>query len=142
MAAVHSSCRLCIHIASKIRDKEETSPGFKNRPCKCTRSGSTLHHLYIRERGTFDFFSIFLRSDNLTRQALEWAIRRKFELMKHEPIWKKERPAMLLGGSELMVYRIYPAGISQREALYSFEFRSDEELRRFVETKPCAKLEG
>ncbi|KAF8013706.1 hypothetical protein BT93_I1539 [Corymbia citriodora subsp. variegata] len=45
MAAVHSSCRLCIHLATTIRQKEEKSPGFKNRPCKCTRGSETVYHL-------------------------------------------------------------------------------------------------
>lgn len=61
MAAVHSSCRLCIHLATQIRNKEETSPGFKKRPCNCTRGSETVHHLYVRERGRFDMESIFLR---------------------------------------------------------------------------------
>ena len=61
MAAVHSSCRLCIHLATQIHEKEETSQGFKKRPCKCTRGSETVFHLYVRERGRFDMESIFLR---------------------------------------------------------------------------------
>lgn len=61
MAAVHSSCRLCIHLATMIREKEESSPGFKKRPCKCTRGSETVYHLYVRERGRFEMESIFLR---------------------------------------------------------------------------------
>ena len=61
MAAVHSSCRLCIHLATMIREKEEQSPGFKKRPCKCTRGSETVYHLYVRERGRFETESIFLR---------------------------------------------------------------------------------
>ncbi|CAA6664965.1 unnamed protein product [Spirodela intermedia] len=141
MAAVHSSCRLCVHIATKIREKEELSPDFKRRPCKCTRKGATLYHLYARERGTFDMESIFLRSDNLTLESLESAVLEKFGSLKYVPIWKKERPESLKGGRELVVYRIYPVGITQREALYSFRFKTDDELRRHVETNPCAKLE-
>ncbi len=61
MAAVHSSCRLCIHLATMIREKEEKSPGFKKRPCKCIRGSETVHHLYVRERGAFETQSVFLR---------------------------------------------------------------------------------
>ncbi|MCI16835.1 glycoprotein 3-alpha-L-fucosyltransferase A-like, partial [Trifolium medium] len=61
MAAVHSSCRLCIHLATKSREKEEKSPDFKKRPCKCTRGSKTVYHIYVRERGTFEMESIYLR---------------------------------------------------------------------------------
>jgi glycoprotein 3-alpha-L-fucosyltransferase len=61
MAAVHSSCRLCIHLATKSREKEEKSPDFKKRPCKCTRGSETVYHIYVRERGTFEMESIYLR---------------------------------------------------------------------------------
>ncbi|GMP38286.1 hypothetical protein CsSME_00009590 [Camellia sinensis var. sinensis] len=61
MAAVHSSCRLCIYLATKIREKEEKRPVFLKRPCKCTRSLETVYHLYVRERGRFEMESIFLR---------------------------------------------------------------------------------
>lgn len=60
MAAVHSSCRLCIHLATKLRVQEEIAAA--NRPCKCTsESGYTLHHLYVRERGRFEMESIFIK---------------------------------------------------------------------------------
>lgn len=59
MAAVHSSCRLCIFVATKSRLKEEAAA--PKRPCKCTsKSGSTLYHLYVRERGRFEMESVFI----------------------------------------------------------------------------------
>ena len=59
MAAVHSSCRLCIHVATKIRVKEDA--GAPKRHCKCTsKNGHTLYHLYVRERGRFYMESIFI----------------------------------------------------------------------------------
>lgn len=61
MAAVHSSCRLCIHLATMVREEEEAGPHFKKRPCKCTRGSKTVYHLYVRERGRFKMESIFLR---------------------------------------------------------------------------------
>ncbi|MQL93495.1 hypothetical protein Taro_026137 [Colocasia esculenta] len=140
MAAVHSSCRLCIHIATKIREKEEMSPAFKKRPCKCVNKGVTLYHLYVRERGKFDMESIFLRSDNLTLGALESAVLTRFKSQGYVPIWKNERPKILRGG-DWKVYRIYPVGISQREALYTFRFNSDADLAKHINNNPCAKLE-
>uniref|UniRef100_A0A1D1XD26 Fucosyltransferase n=1 Tax=Anthurium amnicola TaxID=1678845 RepID=A0A1D1XD26_9ARAE len=141
MAAVHSSCRLCIHLATKIREKEEMSPEFKKRPCKCTNKGVTLYHLFVRERGTFEMESIFLRSSNLTMGALESAVVTKFKSRSYVPIWKKERPESLRGGDLLKVYRIYPVGITQRRALYTFRFNGDADLRKYVGRNPCAKLE-
>lgn len=139
MAAVHSSCRLCIHLATMIRQKEEKSPGFKNRPCKCTRGSETVYHLFVRERGRFEMLSIYLRK--LTLEALESAILRKFTSMNHVPIWKEERPESIRGGNELRIYRIYPVGLTQRQALYTFKFENDADLRSHVQRNPCAKFE-
>ncbi|KAJ6766228.1 ALPHA- 13 -FUCOSYLTRANSFERASE [Salix purpurea] len=47
MAAVHSSCRLCIQFATMIQEKEETGPGFKRRPCRCTRGSQRLYIIYM-----------------------------------------------------------------------------------------------
>ncbi|XP_075674355.1 glycoprotein 3-alpha-L-fucosyltransferase A-like isoform X1 [Castanea sativa] len=141
MAAVHSSCRLCIHLATTIREKEEKSPGFKKRPCKCTSGLETVHHVYVRERGAFELKSIFLRSGNITLQALQSAVLSKFNSSKHVPIWKQERPESIRGGNELKVYRIYPVGITQRQALYTFRFKGDADLQSHVESNPCAKFE-
>ncbi|KAG8650878.1 hypothetical protein MANES_07G078000v8 [Manihot esculenta] len=140
MAAVHSSCRLCIHLATMIRQKEERSPGFKKRPCRCTRGSETLYHLYVRERGRFEMVSIFLRSGNLTLNALESEVLKKFNSMKHIPVWKEERPESLRGG-DYKVYRIYPVGMTQRQALYTFRFNGDADFQNHLEINPCAKFE-
>ncbi|XVE93365.1 hypothetical protein REPUB_Repub01dG0185800 [Reevesia pubescens] len=141
MAAVHSSCRLCIHLATVIREKEEKSSDIKKRPCKCTRGSETVYHLYVRERGRFEMNSIFLRSSNLTLEALEAAVHMKFKSLKHVPAWKQERPESIRGGDELKVYRIYPVGLTQRQALYTFKFKGDADLRSHIENNPCAKFE-
>ncbi|XP_028074659.1 glycoprotein 3-alpha-L-fucosyltransferase A-like isoform X2 [Camellia sinensis] len=141
MAAVHSSCRLCIYLATKIREKEEKRPVFLKRPCKCTRSLETVYHLYVRERGRFEMESIFLRSSKLTLEALELAVLSKFESLKHVPIWKPERPESIRGGDKLKIYRIYPVGKTQKEALYTFRFEGDANFSSHIETNPCAKFE-
>ena len=66
MAAVHSSCRLCIHIATKIHLKEEMTPKFTNRPCSCSSKKGTVYHLFVRERGRFKSESIYMRYGSLT----------------------------------------------------------------------------
>ncbi|KAH9695519.1 glycoprotein 3-alpha-L-fucosyltransferase A [Citrus sinensis] len=141
MAAVHSSCRLCIYLATKIQEREETNPAFRKRPCKCTRGSETVHHLYVRERGRFKMVSIFLRSGSLTLKALESAVLAKFKSLKHVPIWKQERPKSIRGEDELKIYRIHPVGLTQRQALYEFKFNGDDDLKRHIESSPCAKFE-
>ena len=81
------------------------------------------------------------RSGNISLQALESAVLSKFNSLKHVPIWKPERPESIRGGNELKVYRIYPVGMTQRQALYTFRFNGDADLRSHVENNPCAKLE-
>ncbi|KAF6145805.1 hypothetical protein GIB67_016254 [Kingdonia uniflora] len=141
MAAVHSSCRLCIHLATKIRETEEKSPGFQNRPCKCSRGLETVYHLYVRERGRFEMDSIFIRSSDMTLKSLESAILTKYKSMNHIPIWKQERPKSIQGDDKLKIYRVYPVGMTQRQALYTFKWKGDDDLKRYVETNPCAKFE-
>ncbi|KAK4284603.1 hypothetical protein QN277_001410 [Acacia crassicarpa] len=141
MAAVHSSCRLCIHLATMIRKKEEKSPGFKKRPCKCSRGSETVYHLYVRERGRFEMESVYLRSKNLTLEALKSAVLKKFRSQNHVPIWKTERPESIRGGNELKIYRIYPVGLTQRQALHTFSFKGDADFRKHLESNPCSKFE-
>ncbi|XP_060176033.1 putative fucosyltransferase-like protein [Lycium barbarum] len=142
MAAVHSSCRLCIFLATRIRDREEQSPKFMKRPCKCTRGSETVYHVYVRERGRFQAESIFLRSSNLSLEAFESAVLSKFKSLKHVPIWKEERPQVLRGGDELKLYRVHPLGMTQRQALYTFRFKGDDDFRNHIESHPCAKFEA
>lgn len=141
MAAVHSSCRLCIHLATRIQEIEEKSAVFQNRSCSCTSNMGTVYHLFVRERGRFKMESIYLRSGKLTLKALESAILAKFRSLNHTPIWKNERPTILRGGNDLKIHRIYPVGITQREALYTFRFNNDAELEKHIKSNPCAKLE-
>ncbi|XP_057527493.1 glycoprotein 3-alpha-L-fucosyltransferase A-like isoform X3 [Amaranthus tricolor] len=141
MAAVHSSCRLCIHLATRIREDEEKSPAFKKRPCKCSRGSQTTYHVYVRERGRFDMVSIFLRSSNLTMKALESAVLKEFSRLRHVPIWKSERPESIKGRDELKIYKIYPLGLTQRQALYTFKFDGDSDFKSHIEKNPCSKFE-
>lgn len=77
----------------------------------------------------------------LTLEALESAVMAKFVSLNHVPIWKEERPESIRGRNELRIYRIYPVGMTQRQALYTFRFKKDSDLRSHVESNPCAKFE-
>ncbi|KAJ7553056.1 hypothetical protein O6H91_06G083200 [Diphasiastrum complanatum] len=62
MSAVHSSCRLCIHLATKIRLQEEALLDLsKKRSCRCTENSESWFHLYVRERNRFEMESLYLR---------------------------------------------------------------------------------
>lgn len=74
-------------------------------------------------------------------KAMESSVLSKFKSLNHVPIWKKERPESIRGGDELKVYRIYPVGMTQRQALYTFRFKSDNDLQIYIEKNPCAKFE-
>ncbi|GBG84902.1 hypothetical protein CBR_g39363 [Chara braunii] len=157
MAAVHSSCRLCIFLATRFREQEEKDAASQwvsgqggasdGRPCRCrerTESGEevTVYHLYVRERGRFEFESVFLRSGALTEQALKVAVLRVFTAKGHVPVWKNERPPILARSNVLRVYSIYPVWATQRAALYgAAALRTDEQVAAFVHNKPCGKLE-
>nr|XP_043622801.1 glycoprotein 3-alpha-L-fucosyltransferase A [Erigeron canadensis] len=141
MAAVHSSCRLCIFLATRIQEEEEKTIVPK-RLCKCTRGSKTVYHIFVRERGRFKMESVFLRSGNLTMEALETAVLLKFNSLKHEPVWKNERPEMLRGDANVLkVYRIYPVGMTQRQALYTFSFNSNTAFKAHIKSNPCPKFE-
>ena len=79
----------------------------------------------------------------MSLKALESSVLFKFKSLKHVPIWKPERPESIRGGDEdeLKVYRIYPVGKTQREALYTFRFEGDAEFQSHIERNPCAQFE-
>ena len=86
-------------------------------------------------------FLVQYRGKNLTLEALESAVVAKFKSLKHEPVWKKERPASLKGDNELRVHKIYPLGLTQRQALYNFKFEGNSSLSTHIQHNPCAKFE-
>lgn len=75
-------------------------------------------------------------------EALESAILSKFKSLKHEPIWKNERPESIKGDEKILkVYKIYPLGMTQRQALYTFSFKTSTSFTSHIESNPCAKFE-
>jgi glycoprotein 3-alpha-L-fucosyltransferase len=74
-------------------------------------------------------------------EAFKSTVLKKFTSLNHVPVWKPERPEMLKGGDELKIYKIYPVGLTQRQALYTFHFDGDADFRRHLENNPCAKFE-
>lgn len=79
----------------------------------------------------------------MTIEALESGVLSKFESTEHESIWRKERPEGIRGNEkELKIYRIYPVGMTQRQALYAFSFKGNKNLfTSHIMSNPCAKFE-
>ncbi|CAI6009807.1 unnamed protein product [Closterium sp. NIES-65] len=124
LSAVHSSCRLCVLLADRIRT-QEIAASRKPRPCRCesTESGKKqlTYHLYVRERGTYRYTSVFLTSTSLTLPGLRRAIRLTFKKKGYKPVWVGKRPAVLASDKRikaLRIFHIYPAGSNQREAMF------------------------
>ncbi len=143
---VHSSCRLCIHLATGIRAAEaaaQQQQQQQHRPCRCLRAwgGGSVYHVLVRERGRLAARDVFLDSKQLTAAALRAAILGVFEEAGHEPIWVQQRPDFR-GGGGLRLYRVYPVGSTQREALYGDAgLDSDAAVADAVLSTPCLQLE-
>ncbi|CAM6085445.1 unnamed protein product [Calypogeia fissa] len=144
MATVHSSCRLCIHLATIIRAEEMGAipDVVSKRPCKCTDVlGVVTYHIFVRERGRFEFESVYLRSTELSIAGLEAAVIAKFRSLDYVPVWTTERPEMIRGDGSLNIHKLYPVGLTQRDALYSVYFQTDDNVKGHLDDNPCPKLE-
>lgn len=104
-----------------------------------------MYHLYVRERFTFNYISIPLQSSSLSLAGLKSAVREAFSFRKHRPIWATKRPKSF-ATEEIIeaykIYRIYPAGLNQKDVLHSDKwFHSDEAFLDHLATYPCPHLE-
>lgn len=105
-----------------------------------------MYHMYVRERFTFNYITVTLDSSRLSLSGLTAAVREAFSLRKHRPIWATKRPKSLATEEIIQaytVYRIYPAGLNQKDVLHSDEkwFHSDEVFLDHLATHPCPHLE-
>ncbi|GJP42617.1 hypothetical protein CLOM_g2164 [Closterium sp. NIES-68] len=149
LSAVHSSCRLCVLLADRIRT-HEIAVSSRPRPCRCesvSESGKKqlTYHLYVRERGTYQFTSVFLTKDSLTLPGLRRAIRRTFKKKSYKPVWVGKRPAVLASEKRikaLRIFHVYPAGSNQKEAMFgSAWFQTSAQFAKFLDSHPCPRLE-
>ena len=125
--------------------------GMPARPCKCMRSasGTTVHHILVRERGGFRFRDIFLDDSDLNTKGLHAAIHSAFS--GHQPVWLQQRPNFLAQrrASEgetlqdgLNIYRVYEVGATQRAVLYGgADLDSDRKVKSAVQQNTCLQLE-
>lgn len=152
LGVVHSNCRLCIHLATRIQAAEEAVQP-QQPPCSCRQlpGGAVTHHLLVRERGRFASRNVFLDGANLTVAGLQGSIVREFGKAGHEPIWHLHRPdfrgqekgALFSNAAiDLRIFRVYEVGQTQRAALYGeASLDTDSKVAEVVENNPCAKLE-
>ena len=61
--------------------------------------------------------------------------------MSYVPVFKSGRPEVIRGGDTLRIHRIYPVGMTQRQALFTWKFQSDEHLQIYIGKHPCTNLE-
>ncbi|CAM9755895.1 unnamed protein product, partial [Phaeothamnion confervicola] len=134
------------------------------RPCRCFDGGSgggggesaVVHHLFVRERGSLEFFDLLLAGDQLTLAGLTSALTKELTRRGHVPLWTLDRDARGAtvkrhphGGTgtpafDFRVYRVYPANptttvknVLAREAA----FASDDDVAAHVLSTPCPELE-
>lgn len=161
IGTVHPECRLCQFLADRSRrgEKNKASDRLARRPCACRdpATGLQTHHLFVRERHTLEHRSLFLE-EPLSVGRLQAAV---LELYgpQHRPVWSRARPSYRrkhangswdLGHVQLRVHRLYPSGLTQREALYGrapdpFTVRDnatmDRSLAQWVADNPCGELD-
>ena len=148
MAVVHSSCRLCIHIATGIRGKEleNSEASFQ---CRDPKSKKLTFYIQFRERGRFEYMDLKMEipmdfANAKPLQKLKGAIKSLLRETKHEPIWMSERPdhKKSFKNGQYNIYRIYPIGSNQREALYGNAFfKNDLDLMQYLVKSPIPLLE-
>lgn len=74
--------------------------------------------------------------------SFEAAILEEFRKLGHEPVWMETRVSAGVKAEDWRVYRVYPAGKTQRAALYGERtWKSDADLLNYLARNPCPKLE-
>ena len=159
MAVVHSNCRLCIHLGDDIFRKSvesqiaSRSVSSDKGKCDCiqkTSDGTTsgiVKRIFIRERGRFHFREMSLELSSrsqpmLTLSEFQKQIKTFFMTIdNYKPIWNGHRPDFHDSVHNLNLYKVYPAFITQRKALYGNEsIDTQDELVNLLE-QPCPRLE-
>ena len=152
LAVVHSTCRLCIHVADRIRAIEAS----RNQPetCICHRPQMdiSIFRFYIRERGRFEFLDAYLTLLDL--KHFHESIWEAFDSLfqgDFRPIWADERneqgrrsPNKERNIPKFEIYHVYKHGKNQRDALFGggeTNIDSDFKVEQLFSNPDCVKLE-
>ncbi|GAQ85141.1 fucosyltransferase [Klebsormidium nitens] len=152
--AVSQTCKLCIEIATRIQENG-LAAAKPNRPCSCTPvplNGSqvlsrSVHHLYVRERGTFPFCDVFIRDDDVRISVVHEAIAYAFQRAGYVPTWRKYgyqkyQKYQKYGDGLYKVFKVTPVRTTYREAVFGRAyFEDDKSLRQYLKDNPCPRLE-
>ena len=148
MAVVHSSCRLCIHVATDIRLKEYDA---NDRPFKCQdpKTKSRVYEVRFRERGKFEFFKVFFEVPSARTKSKGRHLERLKDLfieslmeVDYSAIWDGHRVDFLKSVNDPIIYRIYPVGTNQKSALYGpGQISNDKELLEYLKKTRVPMLE-
>lgn len=185
LPSVHPTCRLCIHIATRLQaqganqslastnkssvvssgeiipysgENRRPSTRVPLSPCTCRpadlpsstgirllrglAAADEVHRLYVRERGTFRYCPVFLDGGDPSVKALHAAVLRSFQVDGYEPTWVEKRKVLGIVWTTWKVHRVYPAGMTIRDALGNGSFTADGAFREFLRQHPCPKLEA
>ena len=134
MAVVHSACRLCLAAGSEYYQKMQ----FNKDMC---HSGK-YRRVLIRERGRFEFDALTIDTEAVkTADAFNEALLTHFRAKHHKAIWYKERTDFHNSAIELKLYRVHPAFITQRKALYEDVAIDSVDKLRALFDRNCPFLE-
>lgn len=171
VGTVAPECRLCLYLADRVRrgeafkDRAKAKEDGYRRPCACRPqeeggeggSNGVIHHLYVRERFTFEYRSLFL-TEPFTVAKLHATLLALYG-SEHRPVWTRKRPSYRKKSPDgswdmayvpIKIHKVYPAGITTKEALYgqipdAFSVvgnrTMDQALRRWVKQNPCGEIE-
>lgn len=160
LAVMHSDCRLCTYVADRRREEEDKALKV-DRPCRCQEAGEeqVMLHFYVRERGMFEFRSLFLPVDeNFSLGLVRKEILAAFG-SDYKPLWTRDRVSYrekLENGTwdpsdtGLRLHRIYPVGSNPRIALFDStpwyplpekNSTADDAFFGWAKENPCGKLE-
>lgn len=171
VGTVAPECRLCLYLADRVRrgeafkDRAKAKEDGYRRPCACRPqeeggeggSNGVIHHLYVRERFTFEYRSLFL-TEPFTVAKLHATLLALYG-SEYRPVWTRKRPSYRKKSPDgswdmayvpIKIHKVYPAGITTKEALYgqipdAFSVvgnrTMDQALRRWVKQNPCGEIE-
>ena len=153
MAVVHSACRLCVKVGSEsyqtTLDQHLALRGnhFDMGKCDCSSDNGSgiMKRIFIRERGRFEFREMTLLAPSFRGLDLDEFHYQILQFFKSIPgykaVWSGHRKDFFSSSTNLKLHRVYPAFISQRQALYGDEaIDTSDEIMKLLET-PCPQLE-
>jgi glycoprotein 3-alpha-L-fucosyltransferase len=103
--------------------------------------GLVVHRIFVRERGTFRYHTVYMDSSDLTVRMLYAKVYETFMEADYKPTWIENRKELGIKWATWHVYRIHPTGITHRQAFGNGSFVTDDQFRDHMRGHPCPKFE-